>query len=154
MLRVLAARGDGKGALVRGGVDEHDLVAFLDRNRDIAPIGRNAVAFGRSADRHLVQGLATGRVDKQQAAAGLVGNVGGLAVRAEHGAARLGAGRYLAYDLVGGGVDHAQRGRAFVRHIGQWRRTRGGAQQAQKKGEQAHGDVHGFRRKVPYNGVE
>jgi hypothetical protein len=133
VLGVLSPHLDHERLRVRPRIDEDDLVRLLDRGGDPAPVGRDADAFGRRADRDRPRALARRQVDDHQRTVRLVADVGGAAIGRDHGSARLLADVDLGDDLVDRGVDDAERARAFIgnegercRGDGEWRGERGG----------------------------
>jgi hypothetical protein len=106
------------------------------------PSGEMPTPSGGLAELDLTARLAADQVDQHQLVAGLVADIGGPAVLADHDATRLLACRNVAHHLIGCNVDDAERAGALVGNVGE-RRAMREAGQGRKGSELQQVEPHG-----------
>ena len=101
--------------LATGSLNQHHAVIVLNRCRQQLAIGRQTKALRRISQARAAQHLAALGVERQQAAFLGIGQINQLAV--SHRATRPLADRNIGLTLVSCGINDAERGRFFIRHV-------------------------------------
>src|SRR5258708_25668497 len=116
MLRILAIYLHQKLALVGPGVDEGNRVAHLHRSDHPHAVRGYADTLRGFAQRHRADDLALVDIDDIENILVLVADVKVLAILRQRHSARFLAGRDVTDDLVGCGIDHADRYAFLIDH--------------------------------------